>query len=117
MRVVQKTPTFGLIVASRGFFNAELAVGVRAKLLEILKVNGYEYVITPEEATPCGAIETREHARLAADTFHQNADKIDGIIVALPNFGDELGIVQALDMARLDVPVLVQACDDDLDKL
>jgi L-fucose isomerase-like protein len=114
---MEKTPTFGLIVASRGFFNAELAVNVRAKLLSTLEEQGYKYVITPQDATPCGAIETREHAKLAARLFHQNADQIDGLIVVLPNFGDELGVVETLRMASLDVPVLVQACDDELDKL
>jgi L-fucose isomerase-like protein len=117
MRIIEKKPCLGLIVGTRGFFNAQLAVGVRAKLLEVLEERGYEYVITPAEATPCGAIETREHAKLCADVFRKNADKIDGVIVVLPNFGDELGIVQTLEMAHLDVPVLVQACDDDLDKL
>ena len=117
MRTMDKTPTLGVIVGSRGFFNAELAVGARAKLLEILKKQGHEYVITPEDATLCGAIETREHAKLCADLFRENAAKIDGVIVVLPNFGDELGIVETLQMAKLDVPVLVQACDDDLDKL
>jgi L-fucose isomerase-like protein len=114
---MEKKTTFGLVVGSRGFFNAELAVSVRAKLLEILKENGYEYVITPEDATPYGAIETREHARLCADLFKKHADAIDGIIVVLPNFGDEIGVVETLNFAKLDVPVLVQACDDDLDKL
>lgn len=117
MRIMEKKTTFGLVVGSRGFFNAELAVSVRAKLLEILKENGYEYVITPEDATPYGAIETREHARLCADLFKKHADAIDGIIVVLPNFGDEIGVVETLNFAKLDVPVLVQACDDDLDKL
>jgi L-fucose isomerase-like protein len=117
MRIMEKTPTFGLIVGTRGFFNSELAVSVRASLLKTLEDQGYEYVITPEDATPCGAIETREHAKLCADLFKENADEIDGIIVTLPNFGDELGIVQTLDMAKLDVPVLVQACDDEIDKL
>jgi L-fucose isomerase-like protein len=117
MRIMEKTPTFGLIVGTRGFFNSELAVGVRAKLLSILEEDGYNYVITPEDATPCGAIETREHAKLCADLFRENADDIDGVVVVLPNFGDELGIVQTLDMAKLGVPVLVQACDDEIDKL
>jgi L-fucose isomerase-like protein len=117
MRMIEKTPTFGLIVGTRGFFNSELAVGVRAKVLDTLEGQGYDYVITPEDATPCGAIETREHAKLCADLFRKNAGEIDGIIVVLPNFGDELGIVQTLDMAKLDVPVLVQACDDEIGKL
>jgi L-fucose isomerase-like protein len=117
MRMMEKTPTFGLIVGTRGFFNSELAVGVRARLLSTLEEKGYSYVITPEDATPCGAIETREHARLCADLFKRKADEIDGVIVVLPNFGDELGIVQTLEMARLGAPVLVQACDDEIDKL
>ena len=117
MRIMERKTTFGLIVGTRGFFNSELAIGVRSKLLDILEKEGYGAVVTPQDATPCGAIETREHAKLCADLFKQHANEIDGIIVILPNFGDELGIVQTLDMARLDVPVLVQACDDDLDDL
>jgi L-fucose isomerase-like protein len=117
MRIMEKKTTFGLIVGTRGFFNAELAVGVRAKLLQTLEAQGYGYVITPQDATPAGAIETRGHARIAAALFKEHADEIDGVIVVLPNFGDELGIVETLDTARLNVPVLVQACDDEVDKL
>lgn len=117
MRIMEKTTCFGLIVGTRGFFNSQLAVGVRQQLLEILDDHGYDYVITPEDATPCGAIETREHAKLAAELFRANADKIDGILVVLPNFGDELGVVETIQMSGLDVPVMVQACDDEIDKL
>lgn len=117
MRIMEKKPCFGLIVGTRGFFNSELAVGVRAQLLEILDSKGYDVVITPNDATPSGAIENREHAKICADLFKQNADKIDGVIVVLPNFGDELGVVQTLEMAKLGVPVMVQACDDEVDKL
>ena len=39
------------------------------------------------------------------------------MIVCLPNFSDELGIVNTLHWAKLGVPVLVQASDDELDKL
>jgi L-fucose isomerase-like protein len=74
-------------------------------------------VIPDEQATPNGAIESLADAMLCADLFKKNAGKIDGIVVVLPNFGDELGVVQTIDLARLNVPVLVQACDDDLDKL
>jgi len=117
MRTIEKKTCFALIVGTRGFFNADLAVGVRARLLEVLETNGYDYVITPEDATPCGAIETRDHAKIAAELFRQEADRIDGIIVVLPNFGDELGVVETIQMSGLDVPVLVQACDDEVDKL
>jgi L-fucose isomerase-like protein len=117
MHIIDKTPTFGLIIGTRGFFNAQLAVGVRATLLKILDDKGFAYVITPEDATPCGAIESRQHARLCADLFKKHAEKIDGIIIILPNFGDELGIIETINLAKLDVPILVQACDDELGKL
>jgi len=117
MRIVEKRSCFALIVGTRGFFNADLAVGVRAKLLEIMDANGYDYVITAKDATPSGAIESRAHAKLAAELFRKNADKIDGIIVVLPNFGDELGVIETIQMSGLDVPILVQACDDEIDKL
>jgi L-fucose isomerase-like protein len=117
MTIMHKTPTFGLIVGTRGFFNSQLAAGTRDTLLKTLEAEGYGYVITPEGATPSGAIETREHAAICADLFHKNAADIDGIIIVLPNFGDELGIIETLNMAKLDVPVLVQACDDTLGQL
>jgi len=114
---MKKTPTFGLIVGTRGFFNAQLAVGVRATLINTLEEMGFDYVVTPEDTTPCGAIETRKHGRLCADLFKKHAEEIDGIIIVLPNFSDELGIIETLNLAKLDVPVLVQACDDELGKL
>lgn len=73
----------------------------------------------PEDATPTGSssIETREDGIKCAELFRQNRDKIDGIIVSLPNFGFEIGIINAISIADLNVPVLVQACDDENDKV
>ena len=117
MRIMEKKTTFGLIVAARGFFNAALAAAGHKELLAKLDELGYNYVIPPEDATPNGVIETLADARICAELFKKKADEIDGIVVILPNFGDELGVVQTIDLAKLNVPVLVQACDDDLDKL
>ena len=52
-----------------------------------------------------------------AALFRENRDRIDGIIVSLPNFGFEIGIINAISVADLHVPVLVQACNDDNDKV
>lgn len=52
-----------------------------------------------------------------AKLFRENRDRIDGIIVSLPNFGFEIGIINAISVADLNVPVLVQACDDENDKV
>jgi L-fucose isomerase-like protein len=117
MKIMQKKITFGLIVATRNIFNARLAKEGRKQLLKLLDRLRFEYIIPPENATPNGAIETLSDAKKCAQLFKQNQDKIDGIIIVLPNFGDELGVVQTLDMAKLGVPVMIQACNDRLDKV
>jgi len=109
--------TFGLIVGTRNIFNTKLASAARKQILEQMDKWGYSYVILRSEETPTGVIETVEDARKCAKLFRNNYDDIDGIIVVLPNFSDELGIVNTLSMSKLNVPVLVQACDDDNDKV
>lgn len=110
---------FGIIIGTRAYFNSELAKDVRKQLLKTLADEGYDYVILPEDATPTGSssIETREDGLKCGELFRQNRDRIDGIIVSLPNFGFEIGIINAISVADLNVPVLVQACDDENDKV
>lgn len=110
---------FGIIIGTRAYFNSELAKDVRKQLLRALADEGYDYVILPEDATPTGSssIETREDGLKCAELFRQNRDRIDGIIVSLPNFGFEIGIINAISVADLNVPILVQACDDENDKV
>ena len=110
---------FGIVIGTRAYFNSELAKDVRKQLLRTLADEGYDYVILPEDATPTGSssIETREDGLKCAELFRQNRDRIDGIIVSLPNFGFEIGIINAISVADLNVPILVQACDDENDKV
>ncbi|MBN1184469.1 MAG: fucose isomerase [Bacteroidales bacterium] len=113
----KKKLTFGVIVGTRNIFNFELAQQGRKQILAELDKLGYEYIILPAEATPTGAVETIQDARKCAELFSQNRNKIDGILITLPNFGDELGIVNTIKYAELNVPILVQAEDDDNDKV
>ena len=115
----KKKLCFGVIIGTRAYFNSALAKDVRKQLLKTIEEQGYDYVILPEDATPTGSssIETREDGIKCAELFRQNRDKIDGIIVSLPNFGFEIGIINAISRAELHVPVLVQACDDENDKV
>lgn len=113
-----KKITFGVIIATRNIFNAELAAGARPEVLGKLEKWGYDYIILDTDQTPTGgSIETYEDAQKCAALFRKNRDIIDGIIVILPNFGYEIGIVNSISLAKLDVPVLVQACNDDNDKV
>src|SRR5262249_4172572 len=73
-------------------------------------------LILEENATKLGAVETWEHAQKCAALFDENRHHIDGIVVVLPNFGDEKGIADTIKLSGLHVPILVQAYPDDLDK-
>jgi L-fucose isomerase-like protein len=109
---VPESPTFGVIVSTRGFFPAELAVEGRRQVCALLERLGYGCVIAPANATPHGAVETRADAKVYAGLFSANRERIDGILVVLPNFGDEKGVVETIDLAGLGVPIMVQASDD-----
>jgi L-fucose isomerase-like protein len=104
--------TFGLVVGNRGFFPAHLAKSGREDMIAVLHKAGHDVVAVGPEETNCGAITTRAEVALCADLFRKNADKIDGIIITLPNFGEERALADTLRAAALPVPVLVQATPD-----
>ena len=113
----QKKMTMGLIVGNRGFFPDHLAKTGREEMLRVLGSAGIDVVaLTPEESK-YGAVETREESHRCADLFKRNRDRIDGIIVTLPNFGEERAIADTLRWADLGVPVLIQATPDDPSKM
>jgi L-fucose isomerase-like protein len=108
----KKTPKLGLIVGNRGFFPDHLAAEGRADMLRVLQAAGVEVVALTPEDSKFGAIETFAEARRCADLFKQHKDTIDGVIVTLPNFGDERAIADAMRLSGLNVPVLIQATPD-----
>ncbi len=109
--------TFGVIVGNRGFFPDELANKGRADVIEVLGNCGYSVVVLSEEDTKFGAVETFQDAKKCAELFNSNASSIDGIIVTLPNFGDERGVLETIKRCGLDVPVLIQAEPDNYTKM
>jgi L-fucose isomerase-like protein len=104
--------TFGLIVGNRGFFPDHLARSGRQEMIAALESAGFQTVVAGPDDTKHGAIETHAEARFCADLFKARRDAIDGVVVSLPNFGDERAVADALRLAGLDVPVLVQATPD-----
>jgi L-fucose isomerase-like protein len=105
--------TLGIIVGNRGFFPDHLCDSGRKEILATLEQSGIRPVILPSRATKFGAVETMSDAQLCADLFRQHQDKIDGILVTLPNFGDERGVANAIRWSGLKAPVLVHAFSDD----
>ena len=106
--------TLGVIVGNRDFFPDRLVTEARADILSLFKEMDIEPIILDEQATKLGGVETWTHAKICADLFKKNADRIDGILVTLPNFGDEKGVADTIKLSGLNVPILVQAYPDDL---
>ena len=104
--------TFGLIVGNRGFFPDHLAKSGRVEVIAALEKAGYKVVCPTAEDTKHGAVETRAEAKKCAEMFRTAGENIDGVIVTLPNFGDEKTVAETLRMAGLRVPVLVHAFPD-----
>jgi len=112
-----KKMTMGVIIGNRGFFPDQLAKSGREEMLQALARAGMDAVVLRAEESKHGAVETHEEAKRCAALFQKHSQKIDGVIVSLPNFGDERAIADTLRLARLHVPVLVQATPDDATKM
>ena len=104
--------TFALYFANRGFFPGESIAAARAEMEKAVTDAGFDYIAMEESLTRFGAVETITEGKLYADFLEKNRGKYQGIIMCLPNFGDENGASEALKYA--DVPVLVQAYPDEL---
>jgi L-fucose isomerase-like protein len=109
--------TLGVIVGNRGFFPGHLCESGRKEILRVLAEENVEVVTLSPEDTPFGSVESLQDAEKCAALFKQHREKIDGVLVTLPNFGDERGVANAMRMSELDVPVLVQAFPDDPTKM
>ena len=116
MLAINAPVTLGLIIGSRQFFNGELALGARGDLLAQLERLGIGQCILPVNATRNGAVETRDEAAAYARHFSENRGKIDGLLVVLANFGDEIAVAETIRQAALNVPVMIAACNDELGK-
>lgn len=106
--------TLGVILGNRDFFPDRLITEARQDILALFRELDITPVMLGEDETKLGSVETWAHAKRCADLFRQHRDQIDGVLVCLPNFGDEKGVADTLRLAGLDVPVLIQAYPDDL---
>src|SRR5580658_7661514 len=113
----QRTMTFGIVVGNRGFFPDHLAKTGREEIVAVLEAAGAKAVVLGPEDSKYGAVETYAESKKCAELFKKHGDEIDGIIITLPNFGEERGIVDAIRLSGLKVPVLVQATPDRSDAM
>src|ERR1700761_1506257 len=111
------TPTLGVIYGNRDFFPDQLVTEARADIAKLFGKLGIKAVQLAESDSKLGGVETHADARKCAELFRHHAGQIDGVLVCLPNFGDEKGVADTLKLSKLNVPVLIQGYPDDLNKL
>ena len=109
--------TLGIIVGNRGFFPDHLARSGRQDMIAALTAKGIKAIVLEESDSKWGAVESYQDATRCSDLFKKHREEIDGIVVTLPNFGDERAIANTLRMANLGVPVLMQATPDTPSKM
>jgi L-fucose isomerase-like protein len=117
MKTIKDTTTLAVLFGNRNFFPSYLVGDARHNAQTIFEEMGISTVMLSEEQTPYGGIETYQDAKIAAEMLKQHRDDIDGVVVILPNFGDEKAIADAIRKSGLTVPVLIQAEADSLDKM
>lgn len=108
--------TLGVIIGNRDFFPDVLISEARRDLTKLLAELSIEPVWLGPEDSKLGAVETWSDARKCGDLFRRERERLDGILVSLPNFGDEKGVADSIRLADVHVPILVQAYPDDLDQ-
>jgi L-fucose isomerase-like protein len=106
--------TFALFFGNRGFFSERLISAARSEMVQAVERSGHRALLMDAGATPHGAVESASQGQHYARWLAEQKN-VDGVILCLPNFGDETGAVAALKDARL--PILIHAYPDELTKM
>ncbi len=115
---MKKDPTtLGVIFGNRDFFPDKLVEEARADFEKLFAERGIRAIMLSPADSKLGGVETHGEARKCAELFAEHRAEIDGVLVVLPNFGDEKGVADTLKLSGLKVPVLVQGYPDDLGRL
>ena len=110
------TATLGVIIGNRDFFPDVLIAEARRDLVKLFAELDVEPVWLTEADSKLGAVETWTDAKKCGDLLRRERDRLDGILVSLPNFGDEKGVADSIRIADVSLPILVQAYPDDIDQ-
>jgi L-fucose isomerase-like protein len=114
---IRRKITLGVVIGSRAFFSPAPCRDARTEVIAHLDRLGIRAIILPFEATANGAVQSIADAELYAAHFKAHRDEIDGLVICLPNFGDEIAIAELVNRAKLNVPILLQASNDEVDKV
>ena len=105
-----KKTTFALFFGTRNSFPVSWIASAREEMQRELTALGHEVLLLDPEVTRYGAVETPQEGEVYASFLRANHGRFGGVIVCLPNFGDENGAAVALQEAG--VPIWIQAYPD-----
>jgi L-fucose isomerase-like protein len=117
MTTTTNTITLGVIIGNRDFFPDRLVAEARNDIISLFGQLNINPIMLNASESKLGGVETFKDAERCAQLFRKHQDEISGIIVFLPNFGDEKGVADTIKLSGLNVPVLIQAYPDELNKL
>jgi len=110
---MKKKMTIAVMYGNRDFFPDELVLEARKDIEELFAEFDLNMVALPATASKNGSVETWAHSKACAELFKNHREEIEGVLICMPNFSDEKGVVDTLKLSQLNVPVLVQAYPDD----
>lgn len=113
----KSTLSLGIIIGNRDFFPDSLVEKARKDILEVFSKLDINPVLLETSETKLGGVETYKDSQKCAALFKRHSEELAGILVLLPNFGDERGVADTLKLAGLNIPVLIQAYPDELNKM
>src|SRR6185295_3993283 len=91
--------TLGVIIGNRDFFPDKLVATARTEIIDLFRKSGITPVMLNDADSKLGGVETFAEAQKCAALFKEHANVIDGILVVLPNFGDEKGIAETIKLS------------------
>jgi len=117
MKNTLEQSTLAIIFGNRDFFPSYLVDDARKSMQKVCEEMGIKSIMLTDTQTPYGGVQTYQDAKVAAELLKEHKDEIQGIVVCLPNFGDEKAVADAIRISGVNVPVLIQAESDSLDKM
>ncbi len=117
MKNTLEQSTLAVLFGNRNFFPSYLLDDARKDIQGVCEEMGIRTIMLSDTQTPYGGVETYQDAKIAAEMLKEHKDEIQGVLVCLPNFGDEKAIADSIRLSGVNVPVLIQAESDSLDKM
>ncbi len=108
----KKSTVFAVMLGNRDLFPSHMLKDARRELQKVIQEAGYGVLMPPEDLTFNGAVKNIEEGRKFAAFLEEHRGSYDGVILSLPNFGDENAAAAALRDA--EVPILIQGYPDEM---